>query len=434
MFKKAVLIAVLMVALSAGYGFAAQVDSLASSVGPAAPTQVFVNPGGLGDALIYGYYNVRGRDTFFTVTNTDTVNGARVRIRFREADTISSICNGSQELLDFDICLTPGDMWSGMITTDSAGAGRLFSNDKDTYVVVSPAPAPAVIFPTAYPNGAQFKFGSLNPQAGITADMTREGYFEIIAERGLTEVTSGGNCGPNLTDNPLTDVGNVLMGHLYMVDTASSETFGYAATALGDFSIVPLSGAGVDIGSPQPNFRDNSEDATIVPVNYALTKSELTSVYDLQADVAGATQLVVTFPTKLYTHSCASADDIFDDPRVKIIVYDDAENSPTSTCEFSPCPTGTDVSLPDEVNVIDINSSAVFSSTVTTEISTPFSFGWIDVNLVDTNTTAPSPLHQTQFNGGLTSLGLPALGYAAHSFVGGNVSGMIPMQYKSNIQ
>jgi len=128
MIKKAVLLAILFVALSFGSAFALEIDSLISG-NPAtnnndvnaSPARVFVNSGGLGDALLYGYYNVRGgNETFFAVTNTDKTYGARVRIRFREAATLTMLdrpldcSNGSQEILDFDICPAPAICGQGL--------------------------------------------------------------------------------------------------------------------------------------------------------------------------------------------------------------------------------------------------------------------------------------------------------------------------------
>lgn len=474
MIKKAILLAVLLVVMCFGTAMAAQIDSLASSAGPVSPTQVYVNPGGLGDALIYGYYNVRGPwETIFTVTNTDMKNGARVRLRFREAATLTQVgvspaipgCdNGSQEVLDFDICLSPGDMWTGQITSDSSGAARLSSTDTDTFIQAVPAdqnnPNPAVIFPTAFPSGVEFKFGSFN--LGITADQTREGYFEIIGERQLAKVQCDPTCQSqtlpcctcgDLVDTDRSDVDNVLMGHSYIVNLSSSATFSYAATALADFTHSDIT---QDITFNRPNLRDDSETGDIGPVNYALTKSSVMSIYDLESSLNGKTQLIVNFPTKWATHvdtfntTTSHCDktpvaDIFDDPRVKVTIFDDAEHSPQSTCQFSPCPAGTDVTLPNEVNVIDINASGIFTSDVLTAISTNFDFGWITVDFVNTNTTPDSPLHLTACDASdfplscttdgtgsapdaSVSHGLPAIGYAVMDFAGQDFSGLIPLQ------
>jgi len=426
MFKKGILglFAVLLCIAVAGVAQAYQIDSLASGTEPfAPPTQVFVNPGGLGDVLLYGYYNVRdNRVNYFTVTNTDATMGARVRIRFREAGNISGDCNGSYEVLDFDICLSPGDMWGGWVYKDSSGTARLESWDTDTYVITSDGSA-GVIFPTQYPDGVQFK-----TVLGNTADQTLEGYFEIIAEEQLAEVADGsGNCGPDLLDNN-TDVDNVLMGHNYMIDDDNSATYAYAATALGDFAFADISGL---IGSDRPNLKDDSEDGTIVPVNYALTKNRVATIYDVEpgAKTAG----IVTFPTKWATHTCSTADDdIFDDMRVLITVWDDAENSPASVCEFSPCPGGTDNELPYEVNVINLNGGNLFTTDVEVSLSSPYDFGWINIDFTQTATTPASPTHQTSY-GSYISNGLPAIGYVVHDFDDGASTGMLPLQYSTDV-
>jgi hypothetical protein len=77
-----------------GLANADQIDALGSGESGQfqPPTDVYVNPGGLGDALIYGYYNVRdNRDNYFNVVNTDVSNGVRARIRFIEALTLISV-------------------------------------------------------------------------------------------------------------------------------------------------------------------------------------------------------------------------------------------------------------------------------------------------------------------------------------------------------
>lgn len=422
MLRKAVFLTMLLMLFGIGSAFAYQIDSLASGTETAVPpTQVFVNPGGAGDVLIYGYYNVRGYEQYFTVTNTDTTQGARVRIRFREAATLTGtdICNGSFEVLDFDICLSPGDVWGGVIYTDANGFARLVSWDTDTYVLTGTG---AGTFPSKYPNGLQF-----STNLGNTADQTREGYFEIIGQVGLDEVTSGGDCGPNLRTNNA-DVGNALIGHSYIISPTTGASFAYTATALGDFSLSVVGPYG--IGSDQPNLSADSENFTIVPVNYALTKRYLATIYDVEP--GARTSLIVTFPTKLATHTCKVDDDIFDDPRVLITVWDDQENSPVATCDVSPCQPGTDNRLPHEVNVIDINNGGIFTSDVKTPITSPYDFGWIGIDLANANTSTPSPAHQTVYNG-FASVGLPAIGYVVHDFDNGASTGMMPLQYGSDV-
>lgn len=450
MLRKAVLLTMLLMLLGIGSAFAYQIDSLASgSEAVVPPTQVFVNPGGLGDVLIYGYYNVRdNRENFFTVVNTSTQYGVRARIRFLEASNVNNaqgLCQGSYEVLDFDLCLSKGDVWSGVIRNVN-GTARLFSADSDTAIDASAlrtrsdeSTNPDPDFATAFPNGVAFKTGSDTPQ-NIQPDQTLEGYFIVIAENQLDEVTEGGNCGKNLTDNLIPDVGNVLMGDNFLVDMDNLEVFAYNATALGDFFIGSF---GNNPQDANPNL--GSGDDGLTGLNYALTKNMLYSMYDLESEILGKTEVIVTFPTKQLTAlaaggitfnsttgKCTAGNaDIFDDPRILPTVYNDQEDTDVSVCAFSPCVT-TDIELPYEVNVIDLNGSNIFSSTVEVPVTTKFDFGWLSINLVDASST-PSPAHQTTY-GGRTSLGLPVIGYTAVSVGGGAGTHMMPLQYSTNVQ
>jgi hypothetical protein len=456
MFKKAVFLAVLIMALSFGSAFAYQIDSVTSSgLGAAAPTpaptQLFVNPGGLGDVLLYGYYNVRSQDQIFTITNTSDVSGARVRLRFREAATIDSVCNGSQEVLDFDICLSKGDMWTGRIFTGSDGAAWLKSLDTDTYVQTSgdattlPVTGTRVIFSEQFPDGVSFKFDGNNTVSDITADQTREGYFEVIAERAMRDCTDAeilaGTCScGNVMDEVGVQVDNVLMGHTIIVNLSNLESYGYVATALADFTVRDIT-SGIQSGAPDLTNCDDCLVATppITPVNYALTKASFQGIYDLESQFAGNTAWIVTFPTKWVTHDdvlCnGTVPDIFDDTTVVFTIWDDKENKDTpSECEFSPCPETPGNNLPNEVNVVNIQDSLIFTSDVSRAINfrtASFDFGWINLDMVSGLPLSSLP-HATSF-GGQTSHGLPAIGYQAMKFAGGKASGLMPLQYKSDI-
>ena len=470
MLKKVILLAFIVVGLctmagpASAIGFNSSIDGLFTPAGT--PTFMFVNPGGLGDALIYGYYNVRDQKiSVFGVVNTDETFGARVRIRFREAADIPASANrdcnhddvedpqGSHEVLDFDICLSPGDMWTGRIISDTSGAATLKSDDHDTYVQFSDNSNVADnsdIFPVRFPNGVQFKFGSANSVAGITADNTREGYFEIIAEDQLTETRDGVKCDriqgnniPDCTCGDLFDTGgdveNVLMGVNYIVDLGDASTFGYNATAIAEFADSDKTSP---IASAAPNLRDSHDEVVtgITPVNYILTKSNLYSVHDTEDSKGGDTEIIVTFPTKKLTQdeNSEDCDDIFRDPAVGIAIWDDAEHKQTQVCEFSPCPTSEN-SLPFEVNLIDLNASNIFTSDVETAISVPtFRIGWLNIDLVQ-GATPPSPLHVTSIISGGTAYvahGLPAVGYNALGFgviAPLGATHMAPVQYDSNV-
>lgn len=439
------LIIALSVIASFGIVSADQIDGMMSNNGTRLPLNVpafaaglsvnldnYVNPGGLGDVLLYNYYNARkGMQTFFTVVNTSSTNGQRVRLRFREAADVSpnGQCvpeepRGSWEVLDFDICLSANDMWSGYVTLDAAGGAKLCTFDTDTFIYDGTNGAD--VFPASC---VPFKFGAASGLAlgNITADDTLEGYFEIIGERQL--VAEPLSCWP---DNPPhldspdlvgTQVPNVLFGNAALIDSATAATYTYDATAIADF-------ANVDIfSSPTtsaPDLLDGGD--TIVGVNYILTKQRVMSVYDL---IGSATEFIITEPTKALTQVCGAANDIFDDDRASFTIWNDQEQSKTTVCEFSPCPAGTDNHLPYEVNIIALNTSASLDSTVDQTISSTFTFGWFDINFTTATSPFTFPHLITVVDGAAlstTTNGWPVLGLTVLDVADGAATGTFKMQ------
>ncbi|CAH9014821.1 hypothetical protein [Candidatus Nitrosacidococcus sp. I8] len=72
---------------------------------------VNLNPDGSGDALYFPYYTVRTSDSGSAMTTSivivNTTNQTKeVKVRFREG-------KNSWEVLDFDVYLSPQDIWTG---------------------------------------------------------------------------------------------------------------------------------------------------------------------------------------------------------------------------------------------------------------------------------------------------------------------------------
>ena len=87
----------------------------ATLLGASAANAVFVNSEGHGQALIYPFYTVEGgHDTYINLVNT-TDQAKAVKVRFVEA-------MNSQEVLDFNLYLSPQDHWSAVVFADGSGA------------------------------------------------------------------------------------------------------------------------------------------------------------------------------------------------------------------------------------------------------------------------------------------------------------------------
>src|SRR5690606_37235273 len=73
---------------------------------------------GLGEALVYPFYSAaNGNDTYIHVVNT-TEDVKAVKVRFIESQN-------SQEVLDFNLYLSPQDAWAGVITANPNGDGAM---------------------------------------------------------------------------------------------------------------------------------------------------------------------------------------------------------------------------------------------------------------------------------------------------------------------
>src|SRR5690606_20561579 len=91
--------------------------ALTGVVAGSAQAAMHINDKGMGEALVYPFYSTEGgNDTYVHVVNTTAYTKA-VKVRFIEA-------RNSQEVLDFNLYLSPEDEWAGVIT--AAGECAMF--------------------------------------------------------------------------------------------------------------------------------------------------------------------------------------------------------------------------------------------------------------------------------------------------------------------
>ena len=132
----------------------------------AAAGDVSVNPNGDGHILLVPYYTVQdGNVTAFNIVNTDTKNGKAVKVRFRGA-------SNSDDVLDFQVFLSPGDVWTAAVTADANGLAQLVTADNSCTL-------PKIELNTPVP----FIKDRLTKAGWTDADknaQTREGYIEIL--------------------------------------------------------------------------------------------------------------------------------------------------------------------------------------------------------------------------------------------------------------
>src|SRR5262245_33464789 len=133
---------------------------------------VSVNPDGLGQALIYPYYTVRDQvlgapfNSLLSVVNS-TASAKAVKVRFLEG-------KNSREVLDFNLYLSPKDVWTAAVIPTANGAG-IFTADKSC---TTPKVSDSAATPSEFVNFAYT--ASSGDDADTSLDRTREGYVEII--------------------------------------------------------------------------------------------------------------------------------------------------------------------------------------------------------------------------------------------------------------
>lgn len=121
-----------------------------------------LNPGGIGHELFVPYYSAQGSmSTMFNITNTDVVNGKVVKVRFRGAAN-------SDDVRDFTVMLSPGDVWSASIARGADGVATLNTDDNSCTL----------------PANVNAPFDALRLDPSLTADAQalhmNEGYIEVL--------------------------------------------------------------------------------------------------------------------------------------------------------------------------------------------------------------------------------------------------------------
>lgn len=139
-----------------------------SGAAMAAPATFDVNESGAGIIQIVPYFTAQdGNATVLHVVNTDTDNAKAVKVRFRGA-------SNSDDLLDFQVFLSPGDAWTGLASANAEGRLQLVTNDSSCTLPASVRTDGVTLAP----------LDRLSNRLWDTAEkkhaQTREGYIEIL--------------------------------------------------------------------------------------------------------------------------------------------------------------------------------------------------------------------------------------------------------------
>ncbi|PTT16080.1 cell surface protein [Acidovorax sp. HMWF029] len=248
-------------------------------------TALSVSQGGAGHSLVVPYFNAQnGNMTVLHVVNTDTVHGKLAKVRFRSAAN-------SDDILDFQVFLSPGDVWTAAVTAGASGVAELTTADGTCTL-------PKLNKGVSQP----FVTDRLSDKVGNIANQTREGYVEIfnMADIDASKIYGATNnanstlytaikhvngtapCTQAALDATLVNLStqaNVralgldtptsgLMGDWYIINVAQSTTFAGAAT-----SLLATVGAGGAAG--RGNFVHFPQNATAAPTPESFTSDPL---------------------------------------------------------------------------------------------------------------------------------------------------------------
>jgi len=269
--------------------------AVVAALGVGSAEAVYQNPNGTGQVLIYPYFTVqqvggKSMNTLVTVVNT-TTTAKVMKVRFREG-------KASKEVLDFNLYLSPNDVWTAAIVPGDASEsspGRLLSFDKSCTNPAIPA------------TGVDFRnFEYAGDGLGNGLDRTREGYLEILelatltgaAKTAVTHNAAGlpANCAyvrtangavPDPNNNVSLPTGG-LTGTGTIINVAQGSDIGYNAVALSNWRYAPLTAS---LSSETNNLSDG-DPTSLANQNYSYDGAEVSeavaSIFLNRAGAAGA--------------------------------------------------------------------------------------------------------------------------------------------------
>ena len=306
---------------------------------------VNLNPDGLGQVLVYPYYTVNGgNSTVISVVNTTNTVKA-VKVRFVEA-------LNSAEVYDFNLYLSPYDVWATNVVADGTTGAKLITVDKSCTV---PNVLPGAFLPWEYMNNTP----DVLRQFWTTDDSlkrVRQGHLEVIEMGVVTAdaiVDDGTNTGRTTTlALAATHVNGVprncelletawntggawvnnrnygvrppeggLFGGATIISGEYGRTLSYNAEAIDGFyrtagsaslhynpgTVLPnLAQASTAAGEAEARIFSNGDFYRIsyLPgidaVSAVFTARYIYNEYNVNAELDAASEWVITFPTKRY--------------------------------------------------------------------------------------------------------------------------------------
>jgi len=410
-----------------------------------------LNPGGIGEVLIYPYYTTNNDlDTLISIVNT-TDQVKAVKVRFLEGDN-------SQAVFNQHLYLSPFDVWTAAVSRLGDGA-QLFTADTSCLLFTSN--------PQAFDNSNYL----LDPGSD-DREREREGHIEIIDMATITDSalalaathqngtpndcaaletawSSGGQWFINSSDGAGFANGG-LTGSAVIVNVAEGTAISYRAEALEGY--YPASGGlfHSDPGTLFPSLLSADSTSRILykgqlvesewndgadAVSALFMRDQLYNEYVLDSGINAKTEWVLTFPTKRFLVTNLSRPpftSVFDGPEGACEpfnyehFFDREENVRGASSNDLP-------ELCWETNVIQFyNSDAGGSATTPSSIlgsnnvvnqnTNPYAAGWVSLRF-------PASAGLTDALGAFSYSGYPVTGFAVQTYTNSNAQPGLLAQY-----
>ncbi|MCP4712415.1 MAG: hypothetical protein GY869_27650 [Planctomycetes bacterium] len=382
-----------------------------------ATEHVIQAPNAVGDLLIYPHYIAYsgGWETKLTVTNTDDERSVVAKLVVRSGGY-------SEELLDFLIYLSPGDVWTGKIYYNTTDGASMYSEDDSCQSgpsvwasATNPLDQPLADVCSNDPYGNEIGyveivevFSSTAPTYVCTLGTVDLGPSSdtVVEKLCIWEAYHNDFATAGVNDSPF----NVLTGH-YEISLAEVFLAGDLATVLRDYDII------VQQTIQTETRLGVGANNSLCEVEASLSKDPMNLPF---INDGGVAIHWISFPTKLsvvdsscaYTTDCDSPSDTLathvftTEGSIDYTVvfspkyWDLSENTPGSTTTvFSPYTSPPDDNLPFEVNLNFTQSPFVSSN---------YEEGWFRYDFADTISTTCTAADTTSavVYGGVPGLGL----------------------------
>lgn len=370
--------------------------AVAAAVMASGASAVEVNPGQKGEFLVAPLSMVGGGwESELRLINTDTVNSVVYKIAYHEHIR-------SDEVLDFYVFLSPGDVWRGAAVRNADGTFGIRSTDDSALVVPNTGSAGC---PAATAQAVGFTPDVI--KSSRPADFT---YVKVWQARayslGAAPVAKANILARYAADcaagTPFTaaDTTNAVAGDLTLSNAGNGNVLALPLKALANYDNLnyhTLGGA--------TTFVNNSALSTKPAVEDAIWANDFAVPYNVTA--GNQTFATVTFPTKEAFINGAGSQyfNTITTPTVALTIRDEQEQTIGITgCVVSPCPVTPANSLPNELNVVAITAGSGVN-TSSQLFTNAFTRGWVNLNIQPKASTARSVANYNSFG----QSGAPAL-------------------------